>query len=68
MWEPISTAPMDRKTLVLTYDPSAPEDERIRVDRWDYLGRDDLDNSVYGWDGSPTHWMPLPEPPASQRC
>lgn len=61
-WQSIETAPKDKKTWVLTYDPT-DLDQPIKVDRWDYMGRDKDDNSVYGWDGSPTYWMSLPEPP-----
>lgn len=62
-WQLIETAPKDPKIWVLTFDPTAPSEERIRIDCWDYIGRDKYGWPVYGWDGSPTHWMPLPDPP-----
>ncbi len=59
-WRPIATAPQDG-TRVIVFDSTAKDYEhKVRIDSWDYLGRDKNDHSVYGWDGKPTHWMPLP--------
>lgn len=69
-WQPIATAPKDR--LILT-----ASDFGIHVLEW-YEGDDDPDRwwDASGWafpygerDGGtiyaePTHWMPLPGPPA----
>lgn len=67
-WQPIETAPRD-KTGILLYIPGYPGEIMAAV--WN-------DNANRGWcfwglesisfwfdrDGtSPTHWMPLPEPP-----
>lgn len=64
-WRPIETAPKDG-TEVLVFEPS-----REGVQAW--LGSGWFDNSL-GWlDNArsslhlnPTHWMPLPESPASE--
>lgn len=76
-WQPIETAPKDG-TMVLTWDGRAHniaewkpkrnyEDDANGVDdpthgRWEYITED------MGEDDPPTHWMPLPEPPAVTRC
>lgn len=60
-WQPIETAPRDR--FIDSFN--AYNGER-RVTRWDenHWG---LDCKWAGWDGNwgntPTHWMPMPEPP-----
>jgi len=57
-WQPIETAPKDG-TSVLVYDEGI-----IVISHW--IGESD---DMLGWwdngimDPSPTHWMPLPEPP-----
>ena len=65
-WEPIDTAPRDQMQRVLIFDPRAGHAyDAIRIDAWDLIGYDANNTPVYGWDGQPTHWMPLPAPPAS---
>lgn len=49
-WQPIETAPKDRVTEVLMYDPG--------------LGMAVWPSSSSPWPNV-THWMPLPEPPAA---
>lgn len=66
-WQPIETAP--KNTLVLIWDG------RIMcvAERWTYNGGKAWNWSAVGASGyeceddfeSPTHWMPLPEPPRS---
>jgi hypothetical protein len=56
-WQPITTAPKDAPILV--YDPATGVEQAQWGEHW----------GVYefrGWSGplNPTHWMPLPEPPA----
>lgn len=71
-WQPIATAPKDG-TRVLGYVVHEPDDysaerfERICLIEW----LDAVDGPfgrVAGWQaewiGSPTHWQPLPKPPA----
>ncbi len=60
-WRPIETAPRDG-TDCLTFSPKRHPgfNQRIVVNYWDH-----------GWQRSlqgnpPTHWQPLPEPPASE--
>jgi hypothetical protein len=62
-WQPIETAPKDGRSLWLAYPCCC-----IRVGRWDSLLDAWSDHWLYigssGNVGEPTHWMPLPEPPA----
>lgn len=60
-WQPIETAPKDTKVQVhLPYYPDEPEVAMFR----------DAHGDGYAWyrkDGTlivPTHWQPIPEPPA----
>ena len=73
-WQPIETAPKDGQ-YVLVFDP---ESRRSRVCQWDrefeygrsgYIGAwTDRPVLSFGCEEcksyQPTHWMPLPEPPA----
>lgn len=71
-WRPIGTAPKDEDVAILVFD----NDYGVVTVKWRY---DDSWGGVWGsenyiQDGSiyddaliarnPTHWMPLPEPPA----
>ena len=63
-WQPIETAPRDG-TEILLFD--ADTDPTIYVGGYDYDGRywfysELLAQDVVG-EATPTHWMPLPEPP-----
>ena len=59
-WRPIETAPADQ--LVLVFVPSPYDDERIFIARRDFGNwRIHIDEQTV----SPTHWMPLPSPPAT---
>jgi hypothetical protein len=73
-WQPIETAPKDRTTILIFKPGTLYNGEPAPwydVARWDYV---DNDQSEMGWasqDGclscvEPTHWMPLPEPPAGR--
>lgn len=53
-WRPIETAPRDG-TWILTYGADTPISDGYLLD-W-YVPDD-------GWNGNPTHWRPLPTPPA----
>lgn len=63
-WQPIETAPKDGKRLILGWDDSASLPMHCEMGvfkgakRW---------CNTYGhpFSGEPTHWMPLPAPPAS---
>lgn len=59
-WQPIESAPTDG-TRVLVFDPAA--EEKITIDYYGYVTKDSDGWPTYGWDGSPTHWISLPEPP-----
>ena len=50
-WQPIATAPKDRRVLL-----GAPSVVR-EGEWWEAYG------GMWSVDFSPTHWMPLPEPP-----
>ncbi len=77
-WQPIDTAPKDG-TVVILYVPGTDssvrlgwyvQEETVRhgkvirsVDEWYW--RDGFFSGIFGQkDDAPTHWMPLPEPPA----
>ena len=63
-WQPIETAPKDG-TLILGY-----KNGEMATVEWAYCGESGDWNLVVSWDGqpwTPTHWMPLPEPPDTIR-
>ena len=66
MWQPIETAPKD--TWVLVWEPGVlPQFVGHEVARQETggVGRDTGWFSIYHEETlTPTHWMPLPEPPA----
>lgn len=59
-WRPIETAPMDREIILAGRWQSGRWDMRVGqwlvVQRWPFVG-----------EGQPTHWRPLPSPPAEAR-
>lgn len=70
-WKPIETAPkgenFDRPRVLLT------DGQKVAIGHWD-SGAFWYDESVIEWGGDdgawpgrwlPTHWRPLPEPPAA---
>jgi hypothetical protein len=65
-WRPIETAPKD-ETEILLFIPDMqgyPDNPRIVSAYWGICGW--TDNAAVGcqtW-GNPSHWMPLPNPPA----
>lgn len=66
-WQPIETAPRDG-TLVLLYSikPSRKNRPQMQVG-YCHIG---LGGDVWvtgGWPVRPTHWMPLPDPPAGAK-
>jgi hypothetical protein len=64
-WQPLSTAPMDG-TWVLAYDGKSPWPDD--VEETYFIARYQNGGWNIALDGQPTlftHWMPLPEPPAS---
>ena len=69
-WQPIETAP--HETLVLLYSPPAyPSEAKIEVgfasSGREWPAPDGGRYSNRSWHGYATHWMPLPEPPASMQ-
>ena len=69
-WQPIETAPKDRHIQVF---PGIWTGVTVSVAKWDanehakkprpYWRRLDAHHVVTSRGTSPTHWMPLPEPP-----
>jgi hypothetical protein len=64
-WQPIETAPKDGTTIDVCNRWGDRSADVAWVDgKWRYWGVDGFGSP--GWvslDLSPTHWMPLPEPP-----
>ncbi len=59
-WQPIETAPKDDAEVLLWI----PEEEGVEIGFW----RSDAGawDTYQGWlKATPTHWMPLPTPPAA---
>lgn len=70
-WRDIASAPKDGKLVLLTFD-----DARICIGAWErhedssypFVWKDSYGSVIVrGWkdDPEPTHWQPLPSPPAS---
>jgi hypothetical protein len=68
-WQPIETAP-PMKTVVMWCDTSTPDLANWRMDTG-YKTQDGCFNwngrIIAPWDFQPTHWMPLPSPPAFKK-
>jgi hypothetical protein len=64
-WQPIETAPSDG-SRVLAYHPRREGNDRIKIRGADgeWWRRLALESSHHS---GPTHWMPIPQPPQSQR-
>lgn len=63
-WQPIETAPKDGKNVLIYRLGSG--DQRATIGSLDEEGVWQSPEAYYIWswfDFSPTHWMPLPEPP-----
>ena len=58
-WQPIETAPKD-EMLLLAGEFDCQGDWRIKVGYWD---EDTKKWKVFGASWTPSHWMPLPDPP-----
>ena len=60
-WQPIETAPKDRKSVLV----HRADNKCTYVAIWDDItdGWRHFGGSRYVVDGEITHWMPLPEPP-----
>jgi len=56
-WRPIATAPRDG-TFVLTRNPYGQVCQ-------DFADSNSSEMICQSWSGNPTHWMPLPPPPAT---
>ena len=67
-WQPIETAPTGPgKFPILAYAPHASEHKRIQAVWWHQPTNPEASGlwvSEYGTGPKPTHWRPLPEPPA----
>ena len=58
-WQPIETAPKDPNSEILIAEPD--HDYPIDIANWNLIG---YWENQEGITLNPTHWMPLPEPPA----
>lgn len=67
-WQPIETAPIDGERLILGWDDSASLPMHAEMGRFrSGTGKGSGWCNTYGhsFSGMPTHWMPLPAPPAT---
>jgi hypothetical protein len=66
-WQPIETAPKDGTFIILARFNEGFAEEVSGGDWNQYpkLGQHGL-NGFEAWITSPTHWMPIPPPPARQ--
>lgn len=71
-WEPIETAPRVHSEAILVFDPFS--DDVIRAFWWEGTDSEPGQGWLPDWHGDdeyqkyfiePTHWMPLPKPPAT---
>lgn len=67
-WQPIESAPKDG-TLLIGFVPNSALYEVIFIRRWpdDDFWMHDMANEAVAMDVEPTHWMPLPPPPAAEK-
>lgn len=64
-WRPIETAPRDEYVLVFRAGVSEGAASRICIGLMRPRGRwVAASNAILAGRGAPTHWQPLPEPPA----
>jgi uncharacterized protein DUF551 len=62
-WQPIETAPTDgREVLLFARGLHGPRDVSFAVGQWSLQSED----WFWAFAIRPTHWMPLPEPPANE--
>jgi hypothetical protein len=70
-WQPIETAPKDGSPL-LVYFPEIGTWEVFwstnvfDFGSWNVSDNKHEDRPLRGWSTQPTHWMPLPAPPAQE--
>lgn len=64
-WQPIETAPKDG-TKILSFEDDEFAVVWWQLDRWGKEGQWSVTASRGGWYLSPTHWMPLPNPPEKE--
>lgn len=72
-WQPIETAPKDESWVLLYFGKSlgAFEAENMALGFWsdehaDWFGSEAASCSLASGGAGPTHWMPLPKPPAEK--
>lgn len=71
-WQPIETAPKDGTPMLLIVAGYEPAVGRFLPGRnaWSYLDQEEIEvfegAGVTFGEWQPTHWMPLPPPPASK--
>ena len=57
VWQPIKTAPRDGENVLLWWFGRPVIGSWLKRGEW-------CDETLGTYDEKPTHWMPLPEPPA----
>lgn len=63
-WKPIDTAPQDEEILVHT-KPWGPIIASFSAEHGEWLSRMQVPVSIREEEEMPTHWQPLPPPPAA---
>jgi len=67
-WQPIDTAPKDVDVLLLYLDGSGVQPGYWDRDNDCWLACETKGLTGGRWYSTPTHWMPLPDPPPSEQA
>jgi len=61
-WQPIESAPLDGRHVLIVDDNAVSEARYIEGEGW-YLAQNDPTDSWGPGPLQPTYWMPMPDPP-----